>query len=188
MTKNQNVISKKEVGDPSFFSAPVKSELLFVRSLIKLKSEHFHDKHKEIRGKGITLPKTSGACKVPNQGTINFDGKHGRRDTCFNPTNETMRELEVAENIKKKLPTDSVKSFSDVNFESTPGRAGSTVIISEEFLSKENIITDVPALDKRRLRFINNGGQNLFESISYKLCNTFVNGVAASNWAKISHG
>lgn len=61
------------------------------------------------------------------------------------------------------------------------------MIVPEEFLGKENIITNVSSRNESSLCFVNNRGEDNFESVGKDFGDTLVNSITARDGSKVGH-
>lgn len=74
---------------------------------------------KEVRGHGVTLPKTSSPFEVAMKATIYTNGERRASRTGFNPRDHFVREAHSSKNVNDKLPSNSVVCFDDILIHST---------------------------------------------------------------------
>lgn len=74
-----------------------------------------------------------------------------------------MQHLEESQN---SVPSNTVKSFLKINFQSTSRAYLPSMRVSNELMGEKDIVYNVPPIDKGCLIMGNDGGKNHFESIS----------------------
>ena len=73
--------------------------------------------------------------------------------------NELSRKIKTQKRFLYKIPVDRIISLTEVNFKGTIGLTGSPMIVPQQFMNQEHIISDAYTAYESRLALVDKAGK-----------------------------